>query len=557
MGSPQSDEVHYLRVRPVPRLQDHSEITIIPETAKNETKTIELRVKPKLKRITVKSAGLRVTASVEILDNDDRLTQIDPTSTTTQDIRGNTGDDLVFKYRMESNGDYDPLKFKVTLEYSLADCTDSYQKPCPVFDSEDDEFEDQITEDQKITKTLKTKTLNFNICKDVHSCKCDVEANIEKTEEIIAGEGKVIRLGNLILSNSGTEASYNTKMTVSTIDPAAKLGFPGTESGNCRQEGPSTRSCSLFVDKKSPLRKPIELVPVSPIRPGVKEITVRVGVTDNCRGKNNTRYNKTLTIPVVHRWSLKPVELTAGKDSQVSWYYNSPDRTLSKSLDYIIKNEGPSISTETHLFVYLPKHPFIENTIVEFDKKICSEGDTDYLQTPPAVSRSSGKQMQISCTMRGDCLVYKCEVNQTEKTRSQEKGTRNNLQVRYEFKHQEAKEESGGVTEFSVVASVCVRQAEGSQDCSKAGETLTTRSQFIYYPPSTLDQIYSNWQIIVAVAATILVFVITLVLAWKFDLFQRARIVRNQGEAEGLMEDCQTNEASVPTEMEITDGDYF
>ena len=103
----------------------------------------------------------------------------------------------------------------------------------------------------------------------------------------------------------------------------------------------------------------------------------------------------------------------------------------------------------------------------------------------------------------------------------------------YEFRHKEAQEGSEDVTEFSVVTSVCVQQADQSKECSQAGEILTTRSEFVYYPPSTLDMLLSYWQIIVAVAATILVFVIAVLLAWKFDLFQRARIVKNKEEGEG------------------------
>ena len=213
---------------------------------------------------------------------------------------------------------------------------------------------------------------------------------------------------------------------------------------------------------------------------------------------------------------------------------------LSKSLEYTITNKGPSISSKTHLYVFLPKHRFIENARVEFDGETCPEENT---QSPPVVS-SGDHKMQISCTEPGDCLVYQCEVNQTEKGRNKP------LEVSYEFRHKEAQEGSEDVTEFSVVTSVCVQQADQSKECSQAGEILTTRSEFVYYPPSTLDILFSYWQIIVAVAATILVFVISVLLAWKFDLFQRARIVKNQEEEDE--EGGLTNEATEPIELEMT-----
>ena len=533
MASPQSEEVHYIKVRPVPRLQDESEIIISPETAERDTTEIILSIKPKLRRLAVRSSGFRIRAHVEIPDNNNRLNLVQSNSTENQNIwaKSDTAEDLVFTYKRKNNTDYDPLNFKVTLEYSLANCTDTYQNPCPVFDSEDEDIVDQVhdKEGKMITKTMKPQTLNFNICKKPHSCQCDVSADIKPTKEIIAGAEETIRLGSLTLSNTGKEASYKTRVNV-TIQSEANLKFPWTEDGNCRtdrQNGIISRSCNIFVNKSN--EKPIEVIPVTPIKTGVDMITVSLSVMDHCKGQINTNIVEPLNIPVVHHWTLKP-ELSAGKDSPVRWFYESQEKTLFKSLDYTVTNEGPSMSTKTHLYVYLPIHRLISrNRRVQFDGEICAEGDKKYHQTPPAVFPSSGEDvMQISCTMRGNCLVYKCPVNQTEKN------GRKTLRVSYEFKQKEAveAEEFEGVTDFSVVTSVCVQQADQSKICSKAGETLTTISEFTYEPASTLDLILSNWQILVAVAATILVLVGTLLLAWKFDLFQRARIIRTQGEGE-------------------------
>ena len=549
VASPQSNQVDYIRVRPVPSLKDQSEITFNPETVDKTSTVIELRVEPKLKRLAVRSARLRLTATVEILDNDNRLYLIDSKTTLVIYPKRNNAKDLVFKYgRKIDNLDYNPLKFNVTLEYSLADCTDTYQKPCPVFDSEEI-IEGQVTDKEglKITKTMK-KTLNFNLCKDPNSCQCKVGVEFNKTEQIIAGEKETVRLGNLNLSNSGEEASYNTNLTV-TISSAAMLRLKiGTENSNCRRYNQTVRSCIIFVDEnKTDEMVPIEVIPVSPIEPDVDDITVNVTVMDFCMGEKNTDYDKKLTIPVVHHWTLKP-ELTAGKDSLETWNYDSKETTLSKSLVYTITNEGPSKSSNTTLYVFLPNHRLIEkeNTNVKFDNKICKV-DNGNLQTPPEASASSGEhKMTISCTKQEDCLIYECPVNQMEKNRTKQ------LTVRYEFRSKEAQEESDDLTEFSVVTSVCVQPADESKDwskiCSKDVKTLDTHSEFIYYPATTLDIITSNWQIIVAVGAAILVLVSAILLAWKFDLFQRARIVRNlgEGEVEGV-----TNEASEPIELEM------
>ena len=82
------------------------------------------------------------------------------------------------------------------------------------------------------------------------------------------------------------------------------------------QSHETVRSCIIFVENFNQKELPIEAIPVNTIKPEVSEITLRVRVRDHCKGRTNT-YDETLTIPVVHHWTLKP-ELAAGKDSQVS-----------------------------------------------------------------------------------------------------------------------------------------------------------------------------------------------------------------------------------------------
>ena len=236
---------------------------------------------------------------------------------------------------------------------------------------------------------------------------------------------------------------------------------------------------------------------------------------------------------MVHSWILKP-ELTSGNDT-VEWYQDDQDTTKQKSLAYTVTNKGPSLSTTTRLCVYLPKHPLVEHTNVRFNGTTCTK-ENKHCQTLPSVSASTGELgMLISCTKSDDCLIYKCDVS---KMRKDDEET---LRLTYQFQHKKAQEKSEDVTEFTVVTSICVQQSDQSMDCSEGGET---KSEFHYYPPSPLDIIASNWQIIVAVAATILVLVIAVLLAWKFDLFQRARIIRNKGEGE-------TTEANEPIVLEM------
>ena len=422
-----------------------------------------LTVEPKLERLSAKSTRLLVKATVI---TDDRLSllwtngeqEIPPGS-------NHSEESLVFKFNRSLSDDrYSPLDFLVTLEYSLFACTDTYTNPCPVFDSKDHRIEDQVPdrEGKKIRKSMKTQTLNFNICQNPLRCQCELGAVMKETEQIIAGEEETIRLGILTLSNTGSEASPTTNLTLILDSP--EFRFPRTENGNCFQDGTegtySSRSCTnIFLNNGTELPIEIKLVPVSPpIRPGVEEISVSVSVVDQCQGEINTRYEQNLNIPVVHHWTLTP-QLTGGKDSPVTWSHDYQEKTLKKSLDFTITNQGPSMSSRTRLYVYLPSHRLIGNVRVEFEDENCTQVDNNHLPTPPAVSSSpSGEHsMQISCSVREDCLVYECLVYQTEKNGNKALG------VRFEFRQKEAEEEYEGMTEFSVVTPVCVLQANESQ----------------------------------------------------------------------------------------------
>ena len=98
----------------------------------------------------------------------------------------------------------------------------------------------------------------------------------------------------------------------------------------------------------------------------------------------------------------------------------------------------------------------------------------------------------------------------------------------------EAAEEE--VTRFEVVTSVCVLQSETS-------ECEVTSSVF-EYTKSPLDILIDYWKLLVAVGATIIVFIAVLLLAWKFDLFQKVRFVKNNQDkpsSDGKVEEIQLN----------------
>ena len=55
---------------------------------------------------------------------------------------------------------------------------------------------------RKITKTLSTERLNFNICNDPERCLCKVSADLRTYSKIVAGEEDIISLGSLRLENT-------------------------------------------------------------------------------------------------------------------------------------------------------------------------------------------------------------------------------------------------------------------------------------------------------------------------------------------------------------------
>ena len=136
VGAPETDRAYYVRVRPVVRLVDWSYITTSPQTIDpTSTTTITLTVKPLITRVSAKSVKLNIRGSVM---TDSRLTLIDSVAQQTVWPNTNTSQHLTFKYNLILNKkDFRPVDFRVTLEYSLDECSDTYRSPCPVFDSKE------------------------------------------------------------------------------------------------------------------------------------------------------------------------------------------------------------------------------------------------------------------------------------------------------------------------------------------------------------------------------------------------------------------------------------
>ena len=61
---------------------------------------------------------------------------------------------------------------------------------------------------------------------------------------------------------------------------------------------------------------------------------------------------------------------------------------------------------------------------------------------------------------------------------------------------------------------------------------VTTKTNFVYAPETTLDALVASWQLIVGIVTGAVVFIIILVVACKCNLFNRVRVLQGGGGAE-------------------------
>ena len=325
------------------------------------------------------------------------------------------------------------------------------------------------------------------------------------------------------LENREFEPSPTTAIEVMMDTKRFRLQRIGDCQGGSGSNNITT--CNLYLDKNYKSEFPLEIAPINPIQPDVDEIAMTVRVTASCLRETNLVLNKELKVSVVQSWSVE-AEQDLGQEEreEIPWSHESQEETLPRDLIYSLTNKGPSISTPTQVYVFLPRHHLIQRETVRFANQNCSEGDEKNLQRPPVLRASNDRDtMTLACSVRGDCLVYQCPVP------GMQRFDRTKLRVNYEFNSKLAEQEGQGATRFEVWSSVCVLQRD-SQICADSGKVVTTRTVFQYFPQTTLDVLIDYWQVLVAVGAAIIVFIAVLLLAWKFELFQRVRIVKKNNE---------------------------
>ena len=139
MGGPQHNRAYYIRARAVPSLNDHNanNINIIVQPTIIDpytTKVVTVRVVPLIVDVPVK---LKVKA---IVTTDSRLELVNSNDNQIYDPDIQQSPHLTFEFRRnttDSNSncgsDCRPVDFRITVEFVLFDCKDSYTDPCPIF----------------------------------------------------------------------------------------------------------------------------------------------------------------------------------------------------------------------------------------------------------------------------------------------------------------------------------------------------------------------------------------------------------------------------------------
>ena len=139
VASPERSRVYYIKAKPVPRLRDFTQVSFSPKIIDPQaTKTITLTVRPRIRRQSARSVKLNIRGSVK---TDYRL-RPDSDSEVERSYGPNSyqTSDMIFRFSLNPQGrvpNHSPVEFMVKLQYFLDDCTDTYQVPCPVFDSKE------------------------------------------------------------------------------------------------------------------------------------------------------------------------------------------------------------------------------------------------------------------------------------------------------------------------------------------------------------------------------------------------------------------------------------
>jgi len=404
-------------------------------------------------------------------------------------------------------------------------------------------------ENQVAAVTLRPEDSQFpiNFCES-ETCQCDVQLDIEKEDSMIAGKddiGKGALLATLKLRNTGTETAYNIKVTISLGGNGdifeIYLGDTRCTLGTCTikiVEKETTATLDLRVRSRKTL--PAQM----------SRISGTINTVTECASPSPQ--NQEMKVKVVQKWEMRP---KAEKPfEQVTWDYNSAEAGIHPiSLLYTISNKGPSIAVAPKVYILLPVHQlWLPNAGVNpptLEGKACSATTlTPALKN--ALGAGGGTGVSLSCFPRSDatgCQVFQCATTgEMVATRGKtgREGTRGKTaRIQMNFNKTAVVADKEGRTVFSVKAIVCADTSDDATKtivCHQEGKSTV---KFDYYPLSISGVIVDNWELVGGAIIGIIVIIITFLIFWRCNCFQKVRYYDN------LLEGDEEEEGGEQLEM--------
>jgi len=562
VGAPEVSKAFYLRARPfvVFSLQDQV-VEIVPARITKDTTNFTLKVAPTVRWDPTGWQGadaqlnkVQVTATITVTPRGPTRNIFNRAKTETKTFylkprTGNQKVDFVYENYAERFGDNQELEFNVQIKYQLPSCAQSYQNNCPLIAHNLNQKLEASGHTAIVSKDYQAASVNLspqesdfpiNFCEN-DPCQCDVGLKVTKEASFVAGADDVgpegALLATLELENSGAETAYNIEVTINLggdsalFDLADRTRCVGNKCTIKIIENGATETMEIRVKSR-------ETIP-----PTLKQITATITTSTTCY--RPAPQEQVASVKVIQKWALRS---NAPKQQQVTWEYGSPGGLHPFSLYYTIKNQGPSVADGPKVYIllpknqlFLPKDPNTKAGLVPDSSGSCSEV-TMNSEIQDEMNKLKGRTtddvVSLSCikgSTYSECQVFECSTKGSLQEMPAKRTV--NAEIKMSFNKTAVENDKEGRTVFSVSPIVCGQTSEDGVTkiaCDKYGKGTV---EFDYYPLDLGAIILNNWELVGGAVIGIIVIIITFIIFWKCNCFQKVRYYDKKFEEEEEMFD--------------------
>jgi len=590
VGAPEVGKAFYLKIRPTVsfELQDKV-VNIVPERIHKEEQSFTLQVDPTVQWSDPEWAsadfkkldGLQLTVNITVtpIGQTRSIEGIGGTKEKSQRVTlGSRPGNRTVEFRYENYatrfGNNEKLDFTVKIRYELPRCSQSYRNNCPLFpDHLDDKIhekghtailppsQDDSQKNRVAIVTLRPQDSQFpiNFCESV-TCQCNVQLEIQKEASIVAGKdniGEGALLATLRLQNTGTETAYNIKVTIrlGVNDDLFDLADP-----RCTQNLQKHKICKIkIVEKGTTATLEVRLKSRKTLSTQMSRITATINTETDCATAHSPPA-QVVDVKVVQKWAIWPK--AENPSEKVVWDYNNEGAgTYPIKMLYTISNQGPSIATAPKVYVLMPTHqrwlPTSNGVVVPptLEGATCTKATlTDELKNKIGADGDSGDDdVSLSCYPSSQatgtgCQVFQCSIPGEMAAKESNVGS-----VHMMFNKTAVVNDKEGRTVFSVKAIVCADTSDDGTKtivCNQEGKSTV---QFDYYPLSISGVIVDNWELVGGAIIGIIVIIITFLIFWRCNCFQKVRIYNNAMNDDGEEEEGDGPPPEGPEHLEMED----